>query len=397
MPTPYSTDIVIFGGGMAGLWLLNRLQQQGIHCILLDKHGLGNGQSLASQGIIHGGLKYALSGSLTPAAQAIADMPARWRDCFAGTGEIDLSPCRILSEHYYMWSDGGMRSKLKTFLGSKSLRGRVDALERAQYPAAMAQANTNATLYQLPDFVIDTESVLQTLAANYSDRILAYSELSEVARDESGKVRSVTISHNDNVMELGAAEFILCAGEGNAGLLQAFAMDSIATQLRPLKMVYLKQPGLPELYLHCIGSDFSLTPELTVTSHHDEQGTPVWYLGGELAESGVGKEDAELVQDAKALLQRFLPWIDVSAGEFHCLAINRAEADVGNGYRPDDAFIAGEANMIAAWPTKLTLAPSLADKVIEHLQDKLPQDMEHADVIMDLPKARLGVQPWNRQ
>ncbi|MEQ8955080.1 MAG: FAD-dependent oxidoreductase, partial [Gammaproteobacteria bacterium] len=113
MPTPYSTDIVIFGGGIAGLWLLNRLQREGFSCILLEKQQLGCGQSLASQGIIHGGLKYALGGSLTAATQAIADMPARWRDCFRGTGEIDLSACPVISEHYYMWSDGGVRSKLK--------------------------------------------------------------------------------------------------------------------------------------------------------------------------------------------------------------------------------------------------------------------------------------------
>ena len=52
-----TTDIVIFGGGIAGLWLLNRLQQQGLDVILLESAGLGGGQSLASQGIIHGGLK----------------------------------------------------------------------------------------------------------------------------------------------------------------------------------------------------------------------------------------------------------------------------------------------------------------------------------------------------
>ncbi len=36
---------------------------------------LGGGQSVESQGIIHGGAKYALHGALTGASEAIADMP----------------------------------------------------------------------------------------------------------------------------------------------------------------------------------------------------------------------------------------------------------------------------------------------------------------------------------
>ena len=72
-----TTDIVIFGGGIAGLWLLNRLRQQGYDVILLESDALGGGQSLASQGIIHGGLKYALNGVLSPASSAIAQMPER--------------------------------------------------------------------------------------------------------------------------------------------------------------------------------------------------------------------------------------------------------------------------------------------------------------------------------
>ena len=396
MPSTYSTDIVIFGGGIAGLWLLNRLGQEGYDCLLLENKALGSGQSLASQGIIHGGLKYALSGSLTAAAQAIAAMPARWRDCYAGTGEIDLSDCPILSEHYYMWSDGGVRSKLKTFLGSKSLRGRVAAVNRDDYPAAMAAATTAGSLYRLPDFVIDTAALLQRLASNYPGRVFNYGSLDSVNVGDGEQPVKLVLSHNDNVMEVEARTLVLCAGAGNTALLQQFGIQSVRTQLRPLNMVYLRQEGLPQIYLHCIGSDFSLTPELTVTSHRDARGRTVWYLGGELAEAGVGRGDDEQILAAKQLLQRFLPWVDVSDGDWQCLAINRAEADVGNDYRPDDAYIAVEGRVVAAWPTKLTLAPSLADKLVEHIKWLYPP----TNVVTGqrencLPAATMGRQPWN--
>ena len=97
---------------------------------LFEKESLGGGQTLASQGIIRSGLKYALQGTLSSAAQAIADMPSRWRACLDGSGEMDLRGTRVLSDHYYMWSSGSLRSRLKTFLGSKSLRGRVGSRTR---------------------------------------------------------------------------------------------------------------------------------------------------------------------------------------------------------------------------------------------------------------------------
>src|SRR5690554_7342562 len=96
MSTPLHTDICILGGGIAGLWLNERLRQQGFSTLLIEANALGGGQSSKSQGIIHGGTKYALHGKLTTAAEAIAGMPARWRACLDGTGELDLQGVRVL-------------------------------------------------------------------------------------------------------------------------------------------------------------------------------------------------------------------------------------------------------------------------------------------------------------
>ena len=50
-------DVLIFGGGAAGLWCLDRFRRAGYHAILLEAKALGRGQTIQAQGIIHGGGK----------------------------------------------------------------------------------------------------------------------------------------------------------------------------------------------------------------------------------------------------------------------------------------------------------------------------------------------------
>src|SRR5665213_2066743 len=52
-----TADIAIFGGGIAGLWLLNRLRTAGYSALLFESGALGGGQTNKAQGIIHGGMK----------------------------------------------------------------------------------------------------------------------------------------------------------------------------------------------------------------------------------------------------------------------------------------------------------------------------------------------------
>jgi glycerol-3-phosphate dehydrogenase len=85
-------DVVIFGGGIAGLWILNRLRQAGLSAILFESGALGGGQTHKSQGIIHGGLKYALQGVLTQDAAAMSDMPTLFCPSIITCGRLLSSP-----------------------------------------------------------------------------------------------------------------------------------------------------------------------------------------------------------------------------------------------------------------------------------------------------------------
>jgi len=413
MTASHSTDIVVFGGGIAGLWLLNRLRDEGYNAILLEADGLGAAQTLASQGIIHGGLKYALGGSVTDAANTIAALPARWRACFDGTGEIDLSSCEVLSERYYMWSSASYRSKIKAFFGSKSLQGRVQALPRDEFPPFFAEATVEGSLYALPDFAVDTPSLLSVLRARYEASIFKVDPRDiRFTRDASGCAQSVTLragtgvgdavrESENNTVSIEAQRMIFCAGKGNQALIDAAGMRKPASQLRPLNMVWVKKAGLGSVFAHCIGEDFSITPKLTVTTHLADDGMPVWYLGGEIAESGVGVPDDELIERAKRLIADLFPWVDLSGAQWGCFAIDRAEAKMADGSRPDGALFIAEDGYIAAWPTKLTLAPALADGVLAELAGGVTKRSGDGAPTLDalaqiLPKATLAKAHWDR-
>ncbi|MDP2128826.1 MAG: FAD-dependent oxidoreductase [Pseudohongiella sp.] len=404
MSNSLSVQIVIAGGGIAGLWLLNRLSSEGYDVVLLEKNALGNAQTLASQGIIHGGLKYALGGVLSPASSAIADMPARWRACLAGDDVVDLRGTRVLSEHYYMWSSGSVRSRLKTFLGSKALRGRIDALSAEQYPTFFSEAeaqNTNAvkgTLYQLTDFVIDTPSLLHTLAAPWQDRIFYCSDIKLESET------SLLLTHNNSQIKLNADRIILCAGEGNEALLDSWTTDikKPDMQRRPLHMVSVRVTHEAPAYLHCIGDSFGMTPRLTITSHPCRDGNSkqwIWYVGGELAESGVKLDAEQQKKRAGQELSGLFPWVDFSDASWHSFFINRAEPRIADLQRPDNAHVSECGKVLVCWPTKLTLSPNLGDTV----RQLLPPDLKpvgpsssNQQLAALLPKAVLADSPWEQ-
>ena len=394
--TVSSADIVIFGGGIAGLWLLNHLTAKGYSVLLLETTALGNGQSVASQGIIHGGLKYALAGKVSGAAKAIADMPARWRACLAGDDPVDLSGCRLLSERYYMWSEGSYRSKLKAFLGSRTLRGKVDIVADSDYPELLAKARGQGSLYRLPDFVIDSCSLLKTLASKHEDRIFRV-DPAQIEFVGNNKHHQLLLRTDDSILTINAQRFIFAAGEGNAGLLEAANLISPQMQRRPLNMVILRKESLPHLFMHCIGDRFSLTPKLTLTSHSCQDGKVAWYLGGEVAENGVDKTDHEQINSARYLLEKLFPWVELSGAEWACLRINRAEGKEQGQHRPDSVFLAAKDNILVVWPTKFTLSPALADEVCNRLSTQGIEPAFEFDggfLSARLDKVTVAAPPW---
>ncbi|MGE4407949.1 NAD(P)/FAD-dependent oxidoreductase [Pseudomonas sp.] len=356
MPESLSTDVLIVGGGVAGLWLNARLRQQGFATLLVEKGALGGGQSVKSQGIIHGGTKYALHGALTGASEAIADMPRRWREALEGSGELDLSGVRLLSDAHYLWSPGTLAGNLTSFFASKAVRSRVGQVRGDELPPALQHPRFKGKVYRLSELVLDVPSLIARLAELAGDSLLAGERIEPLREGE--ELVGLRVDGRD----IRAQRIVLSAGGGTAELLAALDLQQPAMQRRPLHMVMLKAPTLKPLYAHCLGG--GTKPRVTVTSHPAADGQWVWYLGGDLAEAeGVARDEARQIAAAKRELAELVPWIDLSAAHWATLRVDRAEPAQSSLARPDNAFLAEQGRLLVGWPTKLALSPDFSDRV----------------------------------
>ncbi len=362
--TMVNVDVLVIGGGIAGLWTLARLHQAGYKAVLLEANALGGGQTRYAQGIIHGGTKYALTGKLTASSAAVADMPARWRACYEGNGELDLSQAELLSDAHYLWSTSSLTSRLSGFFASKVMRSRSTEVKNSSLPSLFQHKAFKGQLYQLDEPVFDTLSVIRAIAEPLKKTILPIAANSLQYRDNS----VVVSSRGGELYDFHYQSVLLMAGEGNEDLLSRFACRTPQMQRRPLKMVVLRGGLHDRVYAHCLGA--SVNPRITITTHYDTDGNIVWYMGGQLAEDGVHKNNADLIRTAKKELAELIPWLDLKQPQWGVLEINRAEIKKAGITRPDSFSIEQHGNIITAWPTKLALSPALADALIEKIESQ---------------------------
>jgi glycerol-3-phosphate dehydrogenase len=362
------TDIAIIGGGITGLWLLNQLRQQGFSVVLLESATLGGEQTHKAQGIIHGGMKYALQGSVTAAAESIANMPEIWQSCFRGEGVIDLREVPVLSDHQYLWTTSALTSRFAGFVASLALKGNVKSLKPSEFPAIFQHPQFKGQVYSLDEMVIDVHALIRELVKPNQDVIFKIDPIQEnhLKFDEHNRLVSLEIHAAPmQPLFLKAKKYIFAAGAGNEILLKSLTNRSIGMQLRPLHMVIAKHDFSEEVFAHCVG--LGATPRVTITTHRTADGKYAWYIGGQIAEEGVKRDATEQIAATRQELQELFPWLDFSNVEFATFMVSRAEAKQPGGKRPDSCYIEEIENHIVTWPTKLAFAPLIAEQIIQCL------------------------------
>lgn len=372
----YHTDIVIIGAGIAGLWTYRHLVSLGYDVLLLEREAIGAGQTLASQGIIHSGLKYAFAGQINALAQSISAMPDLWRAALKGEGPVDLSAAHVNASSQILMVPAGLMGGLVKLVTKRVLGGHVREISKNDWPPALKNSGFQGSLIYMDEPVLDVASLLRALAGDGSAIRLAADPLATL--EQHGIL---------------AKKIIVTAAAGNSLLARRLGHDEgLQTQKRQLLMGMLK-PAPFELYAHLVGT--SDKPVATITTHRRTDGSLVWYLGGGVAERAKESDPQEVIDAAFTGFRKYMPELDLSGVEWATLPIDRIEGKSDkDGWLPDTPTIHSAGGTLYCWPTKLTFAPLLAERVVSILEK---ENIKPSGVRNDwsfLPSAPLAPAPW---
>ena len=381
-------DLLIVGGGIAGLWLLDEARRAGYRALLVESRALGSGQTIASQGILHGGFKHALGGRVSPFVDALKDMPPVWRDCLSGKREPDLREVRLRAAFCLCWRTGSFVSTLGQ-LGAR-LALKVDLHRLAESERPLPLAGCPGDVYRLDEHVIDPSSLINVLAERNRQQLI---QIAAVRFDRSapGVITSVNIcdpSQASSVI-LRPRQVVLTAGEGNAGLREQCGLSTDVMRRLPLSILMIRG-HLPDLNGFCLKGTKAQAVVTTQRVHAHEA---VWQVASECIAAPY--EDpaafqAEMLNELRDALPGFA-WPTVRIGSY---VANRAEGPMVSGARSSDVQILAEGNVITAWPTKLVLAPRLAERVLRILP--VPNGgSDTASSFADWPRPRVAEYPWD--
>jgi glycine/D-amino acid oxidase-like deaminating enzyme len=376
-------DVAVFGGGIAGLWLLRRLRKLGFDALLFEKQRLGFGQTIASQGIIHSGVKYTFDGVNRPQTEALSAMPKIWMDCIAGHGEVDLRGTQILAEHQLMFTTGGLFNRAVGALAARALRSDVRTVAREDWPEVFCAREFSGTIYRLEEPVLAAKTVL----AKLNCPAVHQAAVKEIRR-EGERVSEIVFNDADST-HVRPRACIFTSGEGNEWFAEQLGLDKSKTaQRRPLRMILAR--GVPcKLFAHCLVPEPK--PRVTITTH-DLKGENIWYLGGNIAEKAVGMREDEALRWAYSEMAALFPWLDWKKVRWAIHDVDRAEP-LANKLLPGGPTLWTAGNAALAWPTKLALAPALAQQALRWLEQE-GATPSHRTTELSLPLAEPARYPW---
>ena len=385
-----SVDVLIVGGGIAGLWTAINLKKLGYSVVVFEKHSLGSGQSIYSQGIIHGGYKYSLQGVLSPFTKNISAMPAMWDNALKGNGSVTLKNTEIYSQKQGLWPVGNIPDKVVEFFARKTLKGNIVKGKSDKYPQWLDKRYIKPNFFYLSEKVLNIHSCFVELQKQLQGNCVQFNINKHTTRwrKENG---NQTLIIPQLLSKIRAQKIILTAGKGNENLINQIGIRKSSMQLRPLHMVMVKHKNPLPIYVHCIGN--SHRPLLTITSHPMKNNFHVWYIGGDIAEKGVDMRQGELIDLAKKRIQKYFPHIELPQAVWNTNWIERAEVH-NSLVIPDSVYVQEENDFIVGWPTKLALAPAIADKFSQIIQKKIKPQFKQVAFTEFLLPARVTKPFW---
>ncbi len=351
-------DVAVIGAGVAGLWLANLLQARGLAVAVCARTPIGGEQTLASQGIIHSGLKYGLGRRSASTDSGLAAMPERWRACLRGAGELDLRGVRVIAERLHLHA-GPASAQPRAVAAARLFASRC----RRADPAAVPPFD-RGVLFEIDEFAVDVPCLVRRLAESLQGRFVAGMVAADALLPAAEGLRGIATARGT----LRAAAYVLAVGAGTAGIAASAGFGDIPLRRLPLRQTCIALREPPAVFAHCLTRATGTEPDLTITSHGN-----ALYVGGRIAGEGAERDAGAHADAVRRVLGRALPAIDLRGAEFDSFLVDRAEPAQPGARRADRPFVARRGNCLLCLPVKLSLVPLLGDLAMDMLRDLVPR------------------------
>jgi len=359
-------DVLIIGGGVQALWLLNDLNRLDYSAFMIARTPLGVGQTLHSHVYIHRGNLY----TRVELAKRLRDVNDIW-DKFDGITRSVRPPIfgtNLPMARYFtgMWEEAGLYFR------------------ECNAPEILQQGTLyRGKFFETGETWLDGEELMARLREPVRD-LIRYGEVRRIRQNER-KIQVEILIRNQR-FTFQPRVLVFAAGAGNQALLTKVSSTTRAwrsqvqgiQQLRKSQMLVIKGSDLPEMTFI-----FPEYPIFTVCRRHGKE--IVW-----IASFGVDEEigsrqrialpadppvDLKRLQSCLWQLHAIAPKLfkmsGLQWGVYTGLKAERAEQG-GRGVIPNEEVVEdfGTDNLMAIWPTKLTLAPKASARAVVVIQNR---------------------------
>lgn len=363
-------DVLVIGGGIQGIWTLNKLTKSGYSVILITNSLLGNGQTFDSQLYKHRGHFY----NNVEMAQHLKETDQEWNELVTSSKISKTQDQAFLGFHpedagkwRSTWDQAGLDYSL---------------IDLQEIPQAFKEGELKRGLfYHTNESCLNGRELVGKLAEPVKGLIFH----GQITRFEAthGQVKGVHAVIDGQKYAFTPKYVVLTAGCGNQDLLHQITKDEPELfhktqgiqQLRRCQVLCLKGKNLP--------STTCLFPGLQLfVGCRQVEGENIWlvtYGFDDPIELDVNSEiplDQKRLQRSIKQLQRVIPDILNRDLDFAIYPAVKAESKaLGSGFRPNDVFVdnCGLNNVLTVYPTKLSLVPRSTTKIVNRIQHDIGQ------------------------
>jgi glycine/D-amino acid oxidase-like deaminating enzyme len=365
-------DVLIVGGGVQGLWLLNDLRREGYSALLLERRELGGEQTCHSHVYLHQGHLYAE----VELAEHLKDVRALWEKWLT-THTVE----RGVTPSYFGFQNRWQAQQKMNLWSDPRLALRFRGPDAVAPPPALAGGAVRAVL-ESPEVCLDGQGLVRQLVAGVAEHVSRIEEVLAIrVNGPANAVEQVDVTlPGGRPLTFRPRALVLAAGAGNQALLQLASGGDrrlwerlyAAQQLRKAHMLVVRGP---RDHLQPLTGVFH--PWGLFIVGRDLDGEAVWLISDHRSEALSSAEDW-LVYDegwwlpqVLAALRALAPGAFGSPGRLRwgVYAAPKAEGRA-TGAIPHEERIEQFrlTNLWAVWPTKLTLAPLVSQAVAGQLR-----------------------------